>query len=78
VNDAAHQSRSDAESVLFSKLAPMVDLSTLKSSRDAYDYHVSVPASKLHAVMKLLSDIEYDLEQTYHVRLRVLPIPFEE
>jgi hypothetical protein len=78
VNDAAHQSRSDAEAVLFSKLAPLVDLSTLRSSRDGYDYHVSVPVSKLHGVMKLLSDIEYDLEQTYHVRLRVLPVPFEE
>jgi hypothetical protein len=78
VNDAAHQSRSDAEAILFSKLAPMVDLSTLKSSRDGYDYHVSVPSSKLHDVMKLLSDVEYDLEQSYHVRLRVLPVPFED
>ncbi len=68
----------DAEAVLFSTLAPLVDLSTLTSARDGYDYHVKVPASKLHDVMKLLSDVEYDLEQTYKVRLRVLPVPAEE
>ncbi|HEY1428750.1 MAG TPA: hypothetical protein VGF18_04210, partial [Candidatus Tumulicola sp.] len=68
----------DAEAVLFSSLAPLVDLSTLTSARDGYDYHVKVPAAKLHDVMKRLSDIEYDIEQTHNVRLRVLPVPAEE
>jgi hypothetical protein len=78
MTDPAQQARNDAEAVIFSTLAPIVDLATLTSARDGYDYHVKVPAAKLHDIMKLLSDVEYDVEQRYKVRLRVLPVPFEE
>ncbi|HVA33185.1 MAG TPA: hypothetical protein VNG31_03490 [Candidatus Baltobacteraceae bacterium] len=75
--EAAQQLRTDAEAVLFSTLVSVVDLTTLTSAHDGYDYHVKVPASNLHVVMKKLSDIEYDIEEAFKIRIRVLPVPVE-
>jgi hypothetical protein len=68
--EAAQMAKKEAETAYLRALAGIVEFTTLEVGDHGFDWNVDVPASKMHDITQQIVNIEYDIEERFHVRFR--------
>jgi hypothetical protein len=77
--EQVEETKKDAVAALIATFADLgIDLKTLRGAHDGYDFHVDIPASKMHEMTQRMVQVQRDVEENYSIRIQVLAIPVED